>query len=87
MSDVLRTESIDQVDLLKLDVEGAELEVLEGIGDRDWPSIKQVVGELHLQHGGAKYLHQGARGQALQADSRAGAGHGTNAVPPLLRQT
>ena len=52
MSDVLRTESIDQVDLLKLDVEGAELEVLEGIGDRDWPSIKQVVGELHLDTAG-----------------------------------
>jgi 31-O-methyltransferase len=48
LSDVLRGESIDRVDLLKLDVEGAELEVLQGIEEGDWPAIGQVSGELHL---------------------------------------
>ena len=48
VSDVLRTEALERVDLLKLDVEGAELGVLEGIDDSDWGSIRQISGELHL---------------------------------------
>ena len=49
LSDVLATESIEQVDLLKIDVEKAELDVLTGIREPDWPAIRQVVAELHLQ--------------------------------------
>ena len=37
---------IDHVDLLKIDVEGAELEVLKGIGDQ-CPSIKRMLVETH----------------------------------------
>jgi FkbM family methyltransferase len=48
VSDVLRSESLGRVDLLKLDVEGAELAVLEGIKESDWPLIRQLAGELHL---------------------------------------
>ena len=48
LSDALRDESIDRVDLLKIDAERAELEVLEGIEEADWPRIAQVVAELHL---------------------------------------
>jgi 31-O-methyltransferase len=51
LSEVLRTESIDGVDLLKIDVEGAELDVLAGIDEGDWPSIRQVVAELHNDPG------------------------------------
>ena len=35
------------VALLKVDVEGAEVEVLQGVEARDWPSILQVVVETH----------------------------------------
>lgn len=37
-----------RLDLLKVDVEGAELDVLAGIDDSDWACIRQVSGEIHL---------------------------------------
>ena len=49
LSKVLETESIERVDLLKIDVERAELEVLAGIAEPDWPRIRQVSAELHLE--------------------------------------
>lgn len=36
-----------QVDLLKVDVERAELDVLSGISPDDWHKIQQVVLEVH----------------------------------------
>ncbi|HEX6342232.1 FkbM family methyltransferase [Umezawaea sp.] len=36
-----------RIDLVKVDVEGAELEVLRGIDDHDWPRIAAVVIEVH----------------------------------------
>ncbi len=36
-----------RIDLVKVDVEGAELEVLRGIDDHDWPRIAAVVVEVH----------------------------------------
>ncbi|CAB4883303.1 unannotated protein [freshwater metagenome] len=47
VSDVLRDEGIERVDLLKIDVEGAEREVLAGIHEDDWPRIRQIVLEAH----------------------------------------
>jgi acyl carrier protein len=47
LSDVLRREAIDRVGLLKIDVQRAELGVLAGIDDGDWPRIDQVVVEVH----------------------------------------
>jgi 31-O-methyltransferase len=46
-SQVRRELELDRVDLLKIDVERAELDVLLGIDDRDWPSIRQIVAEVH----------------------------------------
>ena len=48
VSQVQREEEVDRVELLKIDVEGAELDVLAGIEGSDWPSIRQVSGEIHL---------------------------------------
>jgi len=47
LSDVLREQGIDRVDLLKVDVQKAELEVLTGIDDADWDRIRQLVVEVH----------------------------------------
>ncbi|WP_331757847.1 amino acid adenylation domain-containing protein (plasmid) [Streptomyces althioticus] len=47
LSDVLDTEADAMVDLLKVDVQKAELEVLSGIDDAHWPRIKQIVAEVH----------------------------------------
>jgi 31-O-methyltransferase len=44
------------VDLLKIDVERAELDVLAGIADADWPRIRQVVLELHDEDGRGAWI-------------------------------
>lgn len=47
LSAVLRDAGIGRIGLLKIDVEKAELGVLESIDDSDWPRIEQVVVEVH----------------------------------------
>jgi len=49
LSTVLADEAIGAVDLLKIDVEHAELGVLRGIDEDDWPRIRQLVAEIHDQ--------------------------------------
>jgi FkbM family methyltransferase len=46
LSAVLDEQGVDRVDLLKIDVEGAELDVLRGLADRHWPLIRQAVVEV-----------------------------------------
>ncbi|WOP38632.1 FkbM family methyltransferase [Streptomyces sp. Li-HN-5-13] len=46
LSSVLDEQGIDRIDLLKVDVEGAELDVLEGIEERHWPLLRQAVVEV-----------------------------------------
>jgi 31-O-methyltransferase len=53
LSSVLREESLRHVDLLKVDVEKAELDVLRGVEEHDWPRIRQVVAEVHDLRGRA----------------------------------
>jgi amino acid adenylation domain-containing protein/FkbM family methyltransferase len=47
ISDVIRENGIDRIDLLKIDVEKSELDVLEGIADQDWNKIGNIVIEAH----------------------------------------
>jgi amino acid adenylation domain-containing protein/FkbM family methyltransferase len=47
LSDVLREQEIERVDLLKVDVQRAEMDVLRGIEPADWPKVLQVVMEVH----------------------------------------
>lgn len=47
LAEACREHDIDAIDLLKVDVEGAELDVLDGVGDAVWPRIRQVVLETH----------------------------------------
>lgn len=53
LSAVIDDETIDRIDLLKIDCEGFELDVLQGIRDDHWPRIRQVVVEVHDQDGRA----------------------------------
>jgi phthiocerol/phenolphthiocerol synthesis type-I polyketide synthase E len=46
LSDVIDEEQIEKIDLLKIDVEEAELDVLRGIRAEHWPRIRQAVIEL-----------------------------------------
>lgn len=47
VSAVMGELALARVDLLKVDVEGAELDVLAGVASGDWPLIGQVVMEVH----------------------------------------
>ena len=47
LSMLLADHGVTKIDLLKVDVERAELDVLEGIWAPDWPRIRQLVVEVH----------------------------------------
>lgn len=43
LSGLIREQSIARIDLLKIDVEGGETKVFEGIAAEDWPRIRQIT--------------------------------------------
>ena len=47
ISSVMDEHQLERIDLLKIDCEGAELLALKGIESRHWPSVGQVVAEVH----------------------------------------
>lgn len=47
LSEVIASEKVERIDLVKIDVQRAEMDVLEGIDEADWPKIQQVVLEVH----------------------------------------
>lgn len=47
LSEVIREQKIQQIDLLKVDVKRSELDVLLGIEEQDWVKVKQIVVEVH----------------------------------------
>ena len=47
VSEIIAENDIERIDLLKIDVEGAEEAVLTGIAAGDWPRIGQLVLEVH----------------------------------------
>ena len=51
LSRVVHALNIGAIDLLKIDVEGAEWDVLRGISTSDWRKIRQVVAEVHDEDG------------------------------------
>jgi amino acid adenylation domain-containing protein/FkbM family methyltransferase len=51
LSEVIRENNVERIDLLKIDVEESELDVLAGIRDEDWAKIKQIVLEVESREG------------------------------------
>ncbi len=51
VSDIIEQSGVERVDLLKVDVEGAELAVLRGIKAEDWQKIGALVAEVHDRDG------------------------------------
>jgi pyochelin synthetase len=68
---------LDRIDLLKIDVEGAEEAVLDGLGDAGWRSIRQILIEASSSDGAAERIAHRltARGYAVRtAPGNAGPG-------------
>ena len=47
LSDVIREQRIERIDLLKIDAENAETGVLAGIDDEHWRLIRQISMEAY----------------------------------------
>ena len=47
LSTIIEENSLDKIDLLKIDCEGNELKVIDGIDSKHWGIIKQIVVEVH----------------------------------------
>lgn len=47
LSEIIRQEGVESVDLLKIDVQKSELDVLRGLGEDDWPKVRQIAIEVH----------------------------------------
>ena len=47
ISDIIRENGLDRIDLLKIDAEKSEWEIIQGIEDQDWRKINQIVMEIH----------------------------------------
>ncbi len=69
MSDFISERDIAQIDLLKIDVQKAELDVLQGIQAEDWAKVKQIVIEVHDRDDHLKKITQmlTERGFSVQA--------------------
>jgi len=50
LSSIIEEHQVEQIDLLKIDVEGCEFLVLEGIDEKDWGKIRQAVIEISPEH-------------------------------------
>ncbi len=51
LSDIIREERIARIDLLKIDVQRAEMDVIRGISEAHWALVDQVVMEVHAAPG------------------------------------
>jgi len=87
VSSVIEEQQLTRVDLLKVDVERAELDVLRGIELRHWPLIRQVAVEVHdvqeeeqQQQGEGKMQH--SHPHQASASSTPSSASSTSPSPP-----
>jgi len=51
ISNLIDEARVPEIALLKIDAEGSELDILNGIRDEHWPRIRQIVTEIHDREG------------------------------------
>jgi hypothetical protein len=47
-----------QIDLLKVDIEGAEFDIFKNVSNKSLRQIRAIVGEIHLEHGDINSITQ-----------------------------
>ncbi|MFL6199524.1 MAG: FkbM family methyltransferase [Thermoanaerobaculia bacterium] len=47
LSEIIRQEGVETIDLLKIDVQKSEVDVLRGLAPEDWPKVRQIAIEVH----------------------------------------
>jgi thioester reductase-like protein/FkbM family methyltransferase len=47
LSDIIEENSVERIDLLKINAEKSEFDILEGIKDQHWGKIRQIAMEVH----------------------------------------
>jgi len=70
LSDEVRAAGVPRIDLLKIDVEESELDVLDGIDERTWPTIWQMAIEVHDEHGAPAAIVDRLRGNGFTTQVR-----------------
>jgi len=68
LSAVMRRERLVRIDLLKIDVEGAELDVLRGIDTADWPHLRQIVLEVEDLDGTLRRVRDALMSRGFQIE-------------------
>jgi FkbM family methyltransferase len=66
VSDIIREEGVDRIDLMKIDVQKSECDVLAGIEDEHWPLIRQMVLEVHDFAGRVRQVLEELRGRGYE---------------------
>jgi len=56
LSDIIKENNIEKIDLLKIDAENYEKQVILGIKEKDWEKIQQISMEVHEHIKGGKNL-------------------------------
>lgn len=69
LAEFLADTGLERVDLLKIDVERAELDVLAGIGEGDWGRIAQLVVEVHDEDGRCREVESALAGRGFRVAS------------------
>jgi FkbM family methyltransferase len=66
VSSFLREQELGSVDLMKVDVERAELDVLAGIEHQDWAKLRQIVIEVHDDDGRCATIEDALAGRGFR---------------------
>ena len=56
LSDIIKENNVEKIDLLKIDAENYEKWVIAGITEEDWPKIQQIAIEVHEHIEGGENL-------------------------------
>jgi hypothetical protein len=67
-SQVIAEHGVERIDLLKVNVEKAERDVLDGIEERDWPKVRQITMQVHDLDGRVEAMRAELAGRGFEVE-------------------